>query len=60
MVPRAKAGDLDGALVAALERIDKAVVPGGNPGHRLAGTLFLIVGGLIGLAGAGHGRVLRR
>jgi len=36
MVPRAKVGDLDGALIAALERIDAA---------------FLLGGGLIGLAG---------
>ena len=53
MVPRAKVGDLDGALIGALERIDKAVVPGGNPAHRLTGTLFLMGGALIGLAGVG-------
>jgi len=33
MLPPAKNGDLDGALLAGLALVDKAVVPGGNP-HR--------------------------
>jgi uncharacterized membrane protein YgcG len=53
MVPAAKIGDLDGALLAALGRIDAVVVPGGNPGHAASRTLYLIGGFAIGTAGTG-------
>jgi uncharacterized membrane protein YgcG len=39
MLPRAKEGDLDGALLAGLERVDRAAQPGGNP-DRGSQTLF--------------------
>ena len=51
MVPRAKAGDLDGALIAALGRIDAVVVPGGNPAHATTTTLFLLAGMALGFGG---------
>jgi uncharacterized membrane protein YgcG len=51
MVPRAKAGDLDGALIAALGRIDAVVVPGGNPAHATTATLFMLSGMALGFGG---------
>ncbi|HEX7473202.1 MAG TPA: TPM domain-containing protein, partial [Candidatus Limnocylindrales bacterium] len=55
MVPSAKIGDLDGALSAALARIDAAVVSGGNPAHAQT-TALLLAAGLV--AGAGGGALL--
>jgi uncharacterized membrane protein YgcG len=52
MVPAAKAGDLDGALLAALDRIDAVVVPGGNPGHAQAALLLTFGGILVSALGA--------
>ena len=51
MVPAAKAGDLDRALLDALRRVDAAVVPGGNPAHAFNAALFLILGILVWAAG---------
>ena len=51
MVPRAKAGDLDAALLDGLHRIDAVVVPGGNPAHAQVAVLFLIGGLLVGGGG---------
>jgi uncharacterized membrane protein YgcG len=48
MVPPAKAGDMSGALTAGLERIDAAVVPGGNPAHGQAAVLQLLAALVVG------------
>jgi len=46
MLPLAREGDIDGALLAGLERVDRAAQPGGNPG-RAGQALFLVVLGAI-------------
>jgi uncharacterized membrane protein YgcG len=52
MLPKAKDGDLDGALLAGLAKIDHVVQPGGNP-DRGTRTLIhaLLVAALLGGAG---------
>jgi len=42
MLPRAREGDIDGALLAGLDRVDHAAQPGGNPDR--AGQTALLVG----------------
>jgi uncharacterized membrane protein YgcG len=42
MLPRARDGDIDGALLAGLERVDRAAQPNGNP-ERAGQALFLLV-----------------
>lgn len=52
MAPLAKDGDLDGALLAGLRKVDHAVQPGGNPDRASRGIFHaLAVIGLIGGAG---------
>jgi uncharacterized membrane protein YgcG len=46
MLPLAIDGDIDGALLAGLERVDRAAQPGGNP-DRAGQALFLVVLGAI-------------
>ncbi len=61
MLPVAAAGDLDGALIAGLEHIDRAVQPGGNPERAMERALSLIVSALaIGLGILVFGLFLRR
>ena len=46
MLPAARDGDIDGALLAGLERVDRAAQPGGNP-DRAGQALFLLVLGAV-------------
>jgi uncharacterized membrane protein YgcG len=51
MLPKAKDGDLDGALLAGLSRVDHAVQPGGNPDRAGQNLLHgLLTGLIVGLA----------
>lgn len=50
MLPLAREGDIDGALLAGLERVDRAVQPNGNP-DRAGQALLLAVLGAIVLGG---------
>lgn len=47
MLPNAKEGDLDGALLAGLAGVDRAVQPGGNPARATKAILDLLLGGVI-------------
>lgn len=47
MLPKAKEGDLDGALLAGLAGVDRAVQPGGNPARATKAILDLLLGGVI-------------
>lgn len=52
MLPRAKDGNLDAALIAGLEHLDRVVQPGGNPERATLGvlrTVGAIVAAVIGL-----------
>lgn len=51
MLPRAKVGDLDGALIAGLQHLDRIIQPGGNP-ERTAGAVVRLVAAAI-VAGLG-------
>ena len=46
MLPLAREGDIDGALLAGLERVDRAAQPNGNP-DRAGQALFLAILGAI-------------
>ena len=46
MLPQARDGDIDGALLAGLARVDHAAQPGGNP-DRAGQALFLLILGAI-------------
>lgn len=48
MLPLAAAGDLDGALIAGLEHIDRVVQPGGNP-ERAAERIFNLAVAIIAI-----------
>jgi len=56
MLPKAKDGDLDGALTAGIDHVDRIVQPGGNPERaftsalRLGGAILLSLLGLAILA----------
>ena len=47
MLPPAKEGDIDGALLAGLRHIDKIVQPNGNPERGLANALNFLLGGIV-------------
>jgi uncharacterized membrane protein YgcG len=47
MLPLAKEGDIDGALLAGLRHIDKIVQPNGNPERGLANALNFLLGGIV-------------
>jgi uncharacterized membrane protein YgcG len=47
MLPRAKEGDIDGALLAGLRHIDRIVQPNGNPERGLANAINLLLGGIV-------------
>ncbi len=47
MLPLAKEGDIDGALLAGLRHIDKIVQPNGNPERGLATAMNLLLGGIV-------------
>lgn len=47
MLPLAREGRLDGALLAGLERVDRAAQPGGNPGRAGEALLLLVLGALV-------------
>ncbi|HUQ43050.1 MAG TPA: TPM domain-containing protein [Candidatus Limnocylindria bacterium] len=52
MLPEAKAGNIDGALLAGLREIDHVAQPNGNPDRGPANTLNFILGAIIaGLGG---------
>ena len=51
MLPKARDGDIDGALLAGLRHVDKIVQPGGNPERGLANAMNLLLGGIV--VGAG-------
>jgi uncharacterized membrane protein YgcG len=50
MLPLAQEGDIDGALLGGLDRVDRAAQPGGNP-DRAGQTLLLVALGAIVLGG---------
>jgi uncharacterized membrane protein YgcG len=47
MLPAAREGDIDGALLAGLERVDRAAQPNGNPDRAGQTLLLLVLGGLV-------------
>jgi uncharacterized membrane protein YgcG len=47
MLPLAKEGDIDGALLAGLRHVDKIVQPNGNPERGLASAINLLLGGIV-------------
>ena len=47
MVPLAKEGDIDGALLAGLRHIDRIVQPNGNPERGLANAINFLLGGIV-------------
>jgi uncharacterized membrane protein YgcG len=47
MLPKAKDGDLDGALLAGLDKIDHVVQPGGNPDRATRNAMNLLLIALI-------------
>jgi uncharacterized membrane protein YgcG len=47
MLPKAKDGDIDGALLAGLRHIDKIVQPNGNPERGLATAINFLLGGIV-------------
>jgi uncharacterized membrane protein YgcG len=47
MLPLAKEGDIDGALLAGLRHVDKIVQPGGNPERGLANAINFLLGGIV-------------
>jgi uncharacterized membrane protein YgcG len=47
MLPKARDGDLDGALIAGLEHLDRIVQPGGNPERALLAMLRTVGAALI-------------
>jgi uncharacterized membrane protein YgcG len=47
MLPEAKAGNIDGALLAGLREIDHIAQPNGNPDRGAATMLNLILGGIV-------------
>jgi len=47
MLPKAKDGDLDGALLAGMARLDHVVQPGGNPDRAGQTILHVILAGLL-------------
>jgi uncharacterized membrane protein YgcG len=56
MLPKAKDGDLSGALLAGLEKVDRAFQPNGNPDRGTTALLHDLIAGLIvaiGLLGFG-------
>ena len=52
MLPMAKDGDIDGALLAGLRHIDTIVQPNGNPERGLANAINFLLGGIVLGAGA--------
>ena len=60
MLPKAKDGDLDGALLAGMDHLDRIVQPGGNPDRALWGSIRLFLSIAVLVAGAALlGRFLR-
>lgn len=60
MLPKAKDGDLDGALVAGMDHLDRIVQPGGNPDRALWSSIRLFLSIAVLVAGAALlGRFLR-
>jgi uncharacterized membrane protein YgcG len=51
MLPKAKDGDLDGALSAGMAHLDRVVQPGGNPERAFLATARLAGGILVALVG---------
>jgi uncharacterized membrane protein YgcG len=52
MLPKAKDGDIDGALLAGLQHIDRIVQPDGNPERGLTNAINFLLGGIVIGAGA--------
>jgi uncharacterized membrane protein YgcG len=47
MLPLAKEGDIDGALLAGLRHVDKIVQPNGNPERGFANAINFLLGGIV-------------
>jgi uncharacterized membrane protein YgcG len=47
MLPRAREGDIDGALLAGMERVDRAAQPNGNPDRAGQALLVLVLAALV-------------
>ena len=47
MLPLAKEGDIDGALLAGLQRVDRAAQPGGNPDRAGQALLLVVLGAIV-------------
>lgn len=61
MLPRAIEGDIDGALLAGMAELDKAVQPGGNPGRAGQAVFYAILVALaLGMGLLVFGLFLRR
>lgn len=47
MLPLAREGDIDGALLEGLRHVDRIVQPNGNPERGLASAINLLLGGIV-------------
>lgn len=60
MLPKARDGDLDAALLAGLERIDRVTQPGGNPERGAQAILNALLAAIVvGIAGLVFGLFMR-